>query len=62
MYKEGYVEGVTTFKYMGDIDERVRINKNFKITPKGIDFLESNSFIAKAKKFLKDIKESLPWL
>lgn len=62
LYKEGYVEGVTTFKYMGDIDERVRINKNFKITPKGIDFLESNSFIAKAKKFLKDIKESLPWL
>ena len=62
LYKEGYVEGVTTFKYMGDIDERVRINKNFKITPKCIDFLESNSFIAKAKKFLKDIKESLPWL
>lgn len=60
--KEGYVEGVTTFKYIGDMDERVRINKNFKITPKGIDFLQSNSSIAKAEAFLKEIKEILPWL
>lgn len=62
LYNEGYVEGVATFKYIGDIDERVRINKNFKITPKGIDFLESNSRIAKAKAFLKDINEILFWL
>lgn len=59
---EGYVEGVTTFKNIGDIDERVIIDENFKITPKGIDFLQGNSSIAKAKTFLKEIKEILPWL
>lgn len=33
-----------------------------EITPKGIDYLFENSFIEKAKQFLKDIKEITPFI
>ena len=55
LYKEGYIDG-------GDINENVKINKNIRIKPKGIEFLESNSFVAKAKEFIKEAGEILFWL
>ena len=48
--------------YIGDINENVKINKNIRIKPKGIEFLESNSFVAKAKEFIKEAGEILFWL
>ena len=35
---------------------------NAQITPKGIEFLCDNSFMEKAKHFLKDIKEITPFI
>lgn len=36
--------------------------KNSIITPKGIEYLEENSLMQKTKMFLKDIKESIPFI
>ena len=39
----------------------IRMNE-IMITPKGIDFLQNNSSMAKAKNFLKTLKEIVPGL
>lgn len=62
LYYSGYVEGVILFKYISTLDEGVKIQDNFKIKPEGIYFLQENSRMAKAKKFLRDAKEWLPWI
>lgn len=56
------IEGVSfvnidglTHPYPADIS-------NCSITPKGIAYLCDNSFISKAKQFLKDIKEITPFI
>lgn len=36
--------------------------ENARITPKGIEYLCDNSFMEKAKRFLKDVKEVTPFL
>ena len=62
LYKEGYIDGITKIKYIGDINENDKKKKNIRIKPKGIEFLESNSFVAKAKEFIKEAGEILFWL
>ncbi len=59
---DDYLTGVDLIPVLGKREPRVRINPNIKITPKGIDFLNNNSAINKAKEFLKEIKEFLPWV
>jgi hypothetical protein len=59
--KEGeYVEGVTLISLMNRPDKCVKIGLNFKITPKGIQYLEENPIFQKVKGAVKDIAEIFP--
>lgn len=57
---EGYVTGVTIVPRMGTAPG-IKL-MNLKITQRGIEYLEDNSKMAKAKDFLKTIKETIPGL
>ncbi|MCI8510814.1 MAG: hypothetical protein HFE83_02310 [Lachnospiraceae bacterium] len=57
---EGYIKGIAVLPYMAG---RVGIKiLDLKITQKGIEFLQDNSKMAKAKEFLKTVKETIPGL
>lgn len=49
---DGYIEGVLFQKYKGG--EVLQFEDCFNITPKGIEYLQENSFIKKAKETVKD--------
>lgn len=57
---EGYVTGVTIVPRMGAAPGIKLVN--LKITQRGIEYLEDNSKMAKAKELLKTIKETIPGL
>lgn len=61
LFKDGYISGITVTKAWGD---EVFINglENCEITPPGIEFLCDNSFLNKAKEFLKDAKAIVPFV
>lgn len=61
LYESGLVEGIILVKvdglqypYPADLSECA-------ITPKGIEYLTDNSFITKAKEFLKDVNAIVPF-
>ena len=61
LFHEGYIDGVTVIEvdnrktaYIADISDCM-------ITPKGIDYLCENSTMKKAFKYLKEIKEIMPF-
>lgn len=58
---EGYISGIVIDQ---DIDENIEIYNLDKceITPKGIEYLTDNSTIEKAKRFMKDLKDILPFV
>lgn len=61
LYENGFVTGVRETTVLGkgrvyDMDVSV------EITPKGIEYVLENSTMAKAKKFLQETKQTLPWL
>lgn len=60
MYQEGYVEGISLVQMIGTDDPGIKLLSNFMITPKGIEYLENNSTMNKAKEFLKTVKEIIP--
>lgn len=61
MDKQGLIEGITFIKIDGEeLPMAVHLN-DCRITPKGIEYLCDNSFMEKAKQFLKDIKEITPF-
>lgn len=62
LLEEGYIKGISTFKVMGKTNLSIKITPNIAIKPKGIEYLQENSTIAKAKNFLKEIKETIPGL
>lgn len=61
LFYEGYIKGVVVDE---DIDENLEIYNLDKceITPKGIEYLTDNSTIEKAKRFMKDLKDILPFV
>ena len=61
LFNEGYIKGVVIDE---DIDENLEIYNLDKceITPKGIEYLTDNSTIEKAKRFMKDLKDILPFV
>ena len=59
--KDGYLEGVYLIKHVGGISDSVKLISPM-ITPKGIDFLQNHSAMAKAREFLKTLKETIPGL
>ncbi len=54
--EEGLVEGVYLLNAVGRNTPAVRI-RNIEITPKGIEYLRDNSSMAKAREYLKTIKD-----
>lgn len=62
LYQEGYLENVLLVPVIGRKSPEVRLKSNTMITPKGIEFLQNNSTMSKAKEFLKTLKETIPGL
>lgn len=60
MSQEGYLSGVIIIPRMGAAPG-IKID-NLKITQKGIEYLQENSMMEKAKTALKEIKEIIPGL
>lgn len=59
MQEEGLIRGFEHREYIGG--ESVSID-SIQITPEGIGYLSENRFIAKAEKFLKAAKETIPFV
>ncbi len=57
---EKYIINVKKNNY--DIGNKYLGLENAQITPKGIEYLQDNSIMAKTKLFLKDIKSSIPFI
>lgn len=57
---EKFIENVN-YKYYNNNINFFGINEAI-ITPKGIEYLQENTMMNKAKIFLKDIKEAIPFL
>ena len=60
LQKQGYISGVYIDRLLGGMPS-VKMD-DIAITPEGIEYLQSNSMIEKAKDFLKTIKEIVPGL
>lgn len=61
LFKYGYISGITVTKAWGN-SFFISGLENCEITPLGIEFLCENSFLKKAKEFLKDIKAIVPFI
>lgn len=61
MLNQGLISGISVNKAWG---KEIIISdlENTQITPTGIEFLCDNSFLAKAKQFLKDTKAIVPFI
>lgn len=57
LYNEGYINGISVFYICGEKDIKIL---DIGITQKGIVFLQENSSMAKAKEFLKSLKDIIP--
>ena len=61
LYISGLISGITITKTFGN--EKIIDNLDAcEITPAGIEYLCDNTFISKAKGFLKDIKAIVPFI
>jgi hypothetical protein len=49
----GYIEGAILLSILGQEDPGVKITGKLNITPKGIEYLDENSMMKKAKAFLE---------
>lgn len=61
MLDQGYIRGISNPKVGNGYYIREQL-KNVEITPKGIEYLCDNSFIEKAKQYLKDVKDIVPFI
>ena len=61
LLEDGLIDGITTTKVWGG---QILIQNlgEARITPRGIEYLTDNSFLSKAKEFLKDIKAIVPFV
>ncbi len=62
MHRMGLIEGIVFVDIDGQETPYATMLENTRITPEGIDYLCDNSFMEKAKQFLKDIKEITPFM
>ena len=60
LYKEGYIDGVVLVAVLGQTYKSVKTTEALSITPKGIEYIQENGTMQKAKKFLKELKEIIP--
>ena len=61
MLEQGYIRGITVTRAWGR-DVMIDDLQDCEITPAGIEYLCDNSFMAKAKQFMKDVKEITPFI
>ena len=61
LYSQGYIAGITITKAWGGV-KIIDGLESCQITPRGIEYLCDNSFLSKAKEFLKDIKAIVPFI
>lgn len=61
MLDQGFIRGVSNPKVGNGYYIKEQL-KNIEITPKGIEYLCDNSFIEKAKQYLKDVKDIVPFI
>lgn len=62
LYQDGYLEGIALVPTVGKVNPGIKILRSVMITPKGIEFLQDNSAMSKAREFLKTLKETIPGL
>lgn len=60
LYSDGYLEGMALVPVAGRMAPQVKVGSSLMITPKGIEFLQDNSAMSRAKDFLKTLKETIP--
>lgn len=61
LQKQGFIQGVILVKAWG-AEVIVESIDKIQITPEGIAFLQENSLMEKAKAFLKEAKEMIPFV
>ena len=61
MFADGYISGVAVGKGLNRGVGKIKVI-DMKITPRGIEYLEDNSNMQKAKEFLKSIKEIVAFI
>ena len=62
MYDAGLITGITLAPVWGEEYPVISNLDNCRITPQGIEYLCDNSFMEKAKQFMKEIKEITPFI
>lgn len=62
LIKNGYIENAEIKKYVDEDTPDVVLLPTATITLKGLEYLEDNSMMKKAKEVMKDIKEFIPGL
>ena len=62
LYENGFIKNVEFIDVKDSQYSQAKINKNTKITMKGIEYLSSSEFITKAKKFFNGTLEPVPYL
>lgn len=62
MHRAGWIEGITLTRAWGEEYPIISDLDSCRITPEGIEYLCDNSFMEKAKQFLKDVKEITPFV
>lgn len=62
MCKAGWIEGIILTKAWGEEYPIISNLDDCRITPAGIEYLCDNSFMEKAKQFLKDVKDITPFI
>ena len=56
--RDGYICGIVVVPHMG-APSGIKL-VDLKITSKGIEYLQENSMLSKARNFLKGVKETIP--
>ena len=62
LYKDGYISGIALIPLDNKEYPYIQELKKTRLTPKGIEYLCDNSFMEKAKQFLKETKEITPFI
>ena len=62
LYQEGYLTGVILIPILGSAEKGVKLTGDIMITPAGIEYIQENGLMQKAKNFLKELKEIVPGL